>query len=216
MAGVAILDYEAGNQTSVERAVRHLGFDGQITRNPAEIRAAERVIFPGVGAAGACMENLKRLGLDEELRRAVSQEKPVLGICIGSQVIFDESEEDGGTAGLGILPGRVERFDFPAGSGFKVPHMGWNPVAFTETGDTHPVLGGFQPRGDSPPHQFYFVHSYYTRPADSAHVLGTSEYGGVKFPSVVGCGKLVAVQFHVEKSGRPGLELLSNFLRGSP
>src|SRR6266540_7504959 len=112
MAEVAILDYEAGNQTSVERAVRHLGFDCEITRSSHVIRTAGRVIFPGVGAAQASMENLERMGLDEELRRAVRDGKPVLGICIGCQVIMDESAEDGGTHCLGLLPGRVARFDF--------------------------------------------------------------------------------------------------------
>jgi glutamine amidotransferase len=209
---VAILDYDAGNLTSVERAVRHLGFEGRVTRDPEVIRAAERVIFPGVGAAGASMENLCRLGLADELRRALLLGKPVLGICIACQVIFEESDEDGGTPCLGLLPGRVARFPFAAGSPFKVPHMGWNAVSFKAA---HPLLEGLQPRG-RPPCQFYFVHSYYVRPSDPKVVLGTAEYGGLDFPAVVGRDNLAAVQFHAEKSGRPGLKLLENFLSWNP
>jgi imidazole glycerol-phosphate synthase subunit HisH len=213
MARTAILDYEAGNLTSVERAVRHLGFDGEVTRDPRAIRSAERVIFPGVGAAGASMENLLRLGLEEEVRRAVSSGKPVLGICIGCQVVFERSDEDGGVRCLGLLPGGVRRFEFPEGSGLKVPHMGWNGVAFV---GSHPVLAGLAPPAGSPPTQFYFVHSYYPAPADRSLVLGTAEYGGVEFAAVVGRENLLAVQFHAEKSGRPGLKLLESFLRWSP
>ncbi len=210
MAEVAILDYEAGNQTSVERAVRHLGFDCEITRSSHVIRTAGRVIFPGVGAARASMENLERMGLDEELRRAVRDGKPVLGICIGCQVIMDESAEDGGTHCLGLLPGRVARFDFGPETGVKVPHMGWNPVRFRTE---HPLLTGLTAPDGGRAHQFYFVHSYYLVPSDPAIVLGTAEYGGLEFPAVVGRDNLVAVQFHAEKSGAPGLKLLENFLR---
>jgi glutamine amidotransferase len=211
MGTTAILDYEAGNLTSVERAVRHLGFEGRVTRDPRAIRGAERVIFPGVGAAAAAMESLRRLGLDEELRRAVESGRPVLGICIGCQVIFERSEEDGGTPCLGLLPGRVVRFRFPAGEGPKVPHMGWNSVMLRPG---HPVLS---PKGShSEPDQFYFVHSYHPEPADPSLVLGSCEYGGVTFPAAVGRDNLVAVQFHAEKSGRPGLDLLERFLRWRP
>jgi glutamine amidotransferase len=210
MAKVAILDYEAGNQTSVERAVRHLGFECEVTRSSQVIRSAARVIFPGVGAARASMENLERMGLDEELRRALREGKPVLGICIGCQVIFDESAEDDGTPCLGLLPGRVRQFDFGPGAGVKVPHMGWNPVRFRAE---HPLLTGLTAPEGGRTHQFYFVHSYYVEPADPTLVLGTAEYGGIEFPAVVGRDNLVAVQFHAEKSGAPGLKLLENFLR---
>jgi imidazole glycerol-phosphate synthase subunit HisH len=213
MGTTAILDYDAGNLTSVERAVRFLGFDGRVTRDPAAVRDAERVIFPGVGAARASMDSIRRLGLEEELRRAVERGCPVLGICIGCQVIFEESEEDGGTACLGLLPGRVVRFPFDAASGVKVPHMGWNEVRIE---GRHPVFADLDPEGAGRPQQFYFVHGYYPQPSAPELVLGTCEYGGIEFAAAVGRGNLVAVQFHVEKSGRPGLRLLENFLRWRP
>jgi len=213
MGKVAILDYDAGNLTSVERAVRHLGFDGQVTRDRRVIRDAERVIFPGVGAAGAAMESLRRLGLDEELRNAVGSGRPVLGICIGCQVIFQSSEEDGGTNCLGLLPGKVVKFQFPPGGREKIPHMGWNGVRLHPD---HAVFVGVNPPPPAEPHQFYFVHSYYPRPDDRNLVLGTAEYGGVEFTAAVGRENLLAVQFHAEKSGRPGLKILENFLRWRP
>ena len=191
--------------------MRHLGFEGRVTRDPAVIRDAARVIFPGVGAAGASMESLRRHGLDEEIRRAVRSGRPVLGMCIGCQVVFDRSDEDGGTSCLGLLPGAVVRFPFGPGDGVKVPHMGWNEVRFRAA---HPVLEGLAE--GSPPPQFYFVHSFYPRPEEASDVLGACEYGGVEFAAAVGRGNLVAVQFHAEKSGRPGLRLLENFLRWRP
>lgn len=213
MTNTAILDYDAGNLTSVERAVRRLGFDAVVTRDRAVIRDAERLVFPGVGAARASMESLDRLGLAEEIRRAVAAGKPVLGICIGCQVAFSHSDEDGGVACLGLLPGRVARFDFPKGSEFKVPHMGWNAV---RTRVPHPILAGLETTPGRLDPQFYFVHSFYVVPADPSLVLGSAEYGGVEFPAVVGAGNLVAVQFHTEKSGPTGLALLANFLRWRP
>ena len=212
MGTTAILDYDAGNLTSVLRAVRHLGFEAEVTREPRAIREAERVIFPGVGAAGAAMDSLRYLGLHDELRDAIESGRPVLGICIGCQVVFERSEEDGGTECLGFFPGEVVRFEFPPGSRLKVPHMGWNAVRFA---GGHPVTAGLE--GDAAgPEQFYVVHGYYPRPADPRLVLGTSEYGGVEVAAAVGRENVVAVQFHAEKSGRPGLRLLENFLRWRP
>jgi imidazole glycerol-phosphate synthase subunit HisH len=212
MGTTAILDYDAGNLTSVLRAVRHLGFEAEVTREPRSIREAERVIFPGVGAAGAAMDSLRYLGLHDELRHVVESGRPVLGICIGCQVVFEGSEEDGGTDCLGFFPGRVVRFEFPPAAHQKVPHMGWNSVRFARS---HPVTAGLDDPA-LPPEQFYFVHSYYPRPTDPALVLGTSEYGGVEFTAAVARENVVAVQFHAEKSGRPGLRLLENFLRWRP
>jgi len=196
---IAIVDYRAGNLTSVLRAVNHIGFQAEITDSPGAIRAADRVIFPGVGAAGETMANLRRLGLDQVLRRDVYEAgKPILGICIGVQIIFEASEEDN-AACLGLLPGRVVRF--PA-SGLKVPQIGWNRVRFTRP---HPIFEGI-PSGA----EFYFVNSYHPQPASADLVLATAEYG-VEFAAVVGRRNLVATQFHLEKSGPMGLRMLANF-----
>ncbi len=200
---VAIIDYEAGNLTSVALAVEHLGFSGQVTSDPAVVDAAERVIFPGQGAAGSAMANLQRLGLEAPLRRALSDGRPVLGICIAHQLIFEHSEEDGGVDCLGLLAGRVVRFQFGERK-VKVPHMGWNQV---ELVGPHPVFAGFQPGWEC-----YFVHSFYPVPTDPALTLAQTEYEGVTFASVVGRDNLIAMQFHPEKSGRAGLTLLRNFL----
>lgn len=203
---IAILDYEAGNLTSVERAVRHLGFPCRVTSDLAEIERAERLIFPGVGAAGKAMEVLRSRGLDKALASAVSQAKPVLGICLGCQVVMESSQENGATC-LGLLPGRVVRFPEPLtedGLRLKVPHMGWNRLQALKA---HPVLANL-----APDHEFYFVHSYHPEPARSDLVLATTRYG-VEFASVIGAGSLLACQFHPEKSGEPGLSLLANFCR---
>jgi len=200
---VAIIDYEAGNLTSVALAVEHLGFSGQVTSDPAVVDAAERVIFPGQGAAGSAMANLQRLGLEAPLRRALGDGRPVLGICIAHQLIFEHSEEDGGVDCLGLLAGRVVRFQFGERK-VKVPHMGWNQV---ELVGQHPVFDGFQPGWEC-----YFVHSFYPVPTDPALTLAQTEYEDVTFASVVGRDNLIAMQFHPEKSGRAGLTLLRNFL----
>lgn len=204
---IAIVDYEAGNLTSVGRAVRSLGFETEVTQDPGRILRAERVIFPGVGAAGSAMASLKRLGLDQVLPEVLALGTPLLGICLGTQIIFEFSEEDEGVTCLGLLPGRVRRFPEDLAEGgdrLKVPHMGWNGVGRTLD---HPVLKGLAPE-----HEFYFVHSYYPDPADESHVIGRTEYG-MTFASIVGRDNLLAVQFHPEKSGRPGLSILDNFCR---
>jgi len=199
---IAIVDYRAGNLTSVLRAVRHLGHPATITDDPEAVRSAERVILPGVGAAGETMANLGRLGLDRVLREDVfGAGKPFLGICIGIQVVFERSEENH-TACLGLLRGEVRRF--PHGGGLKVPQIGWNQVRQVRP---HPLFDGV-PDGA----EFYFVNSYYPVPAEQEAVLATTEYG-VTFASVVGRGSLVATQFHLEKSGRVGLKMLDNFCR---
>jgi len=204
---IAIIDYEAGNLTSVQRALDHLGAPCAVTQDTAQIARAERVIFPGVGAAGAAMASLKRLGLDKALRQALDAGKPVLGICLGTQIIFELSEEDGGTRCLGILTGQTIRF--PAGLAdargvaLKIPHMGWNRVRWTRA---HPVFRGLPAEAE-----FYFVHSYHPAPGRQEEVVGTTEYG-YPFVSALARGNLVAVQFHPEKSGRPGLKILENFL----
>lgn len=201
---IAILDYEAGNLTSVELAVKHVGGDCKVTQNPADVAAADRVIFPGVGSAAACMRNLRRLGLDAALRAAIASGKPVLAICIGQQLLFDRSEEDGGTDCLGIFPGTVQRFDTTKEPGLKVPHMGWNAVRPTRP---HAILKDLPADGEC-----YFVHSYHIVPAEASIICATTEYGGTTFASAVARENLFAAQFHPEKSGEIGLAMLRNFL----
>jgi glutamine amidotransferase len=198
---IVIVDYNAGNLTSVQLALRAVGVEAVISRDPAVIRDAERLIFPGVGAAGSAMEGIRDLGLEQTLIDFTRTARPFFGICIGCQVILGSSEEDGGTACLGILPGRVKAFK-PA-PGVKIPHMGWNQVAFSRK---HPVLQGV-PDGS----HFYFVHGYYPELDDPSSALGTTDYAGVTFPSLYARGNIVACQFHAEKSGPAGLRLLKNF-----
>lgn len=202
---IAILDYRAGNLTSVERALRFLGFSCEVTDSAQRIRAANRIIFPGVGAAGKSMQDLKELGLDVLLRERLEAGVPVLGICVGLQVLFDYSEEND-TPCLGILPGSVrvfpERLRDGEGNVLKIPHMGWNEVTFT---GEHPVFKHVPPGSE-----FYFVHSYYPDPKDPACVAGRTLYG-IDFCSAVARLNLVAVQFHPEKSGPPGLQILKDF-----
>ena len=197
---IAIIDYGAGNLTSVERAVKYLGYDGRITADLQTILGAEKVIFPGVGAARATMDNLNSAGLAEILWEVYKSGKPMLGICIGIQILFEHSEEED-TDCLGILPGIVKKYD--ASPTQKVPQIGWNEVYQTQV---HPI---FQ---DVPnPAHFYFVNSYYPIPRDDSYIVGKTTYG-VEFSSVVAHQNLIATQFHLEKSGRIGLKMLDNFL----
>ena len=201
---LAIVDYKAGNLTSVKLAFDALGQENVITSDPAAIRAADRVVFPGVGAAGSAMRNLRELGLSPVLREIVAAGKPFLGICVGTQILFDFSEEDGGTKCLGLLPGRVRLFH-PSDPLDKVPHMGWNQMQIRRP---HPLLAGIADGSD-----FYFVHSYYPAPARPEDIIGTTDYADISFAAMVGRGNIAATQFHVEKSGRVGLKLLENFSR---
>ncbi|MBU4199912.1 MAG: imidazole glycerol phosphate synthase subunit HisH [Verrucomicrobia bacterium] len=204
---IAIVNYKAGNLTSVQLAFDHLKVPCEITSDPARILAADRVVFPGVGSAGAAMQSIRALGLDETLRTVVQKGMPFLGICLGTQIIFDSLEEDGGVQGLGIIPGTVRRF-MPDNPRDKVPQIGWNTVTWSRP---HPLFEGIA-KGS----EFYFVHSYYPAPASGAVILGETEYAGVRFASVVGLNNLAATQFHPEKSGRIGLRLLENFCRWKP
>ena len=203
---VAIIDYEAGNLTSVARALTHLGYENQITSDPEAIVAAERVIFPGVGAAKATMETLQRRGLNEVLIDFYRTGKPMLGICIGIQILFEHSEEEDAEC-LGLLPGSVKRYPTTRiGAGtetLKVPQIGWNEVYQTVS---HPIFKGVQ----NPAH-FYFVNSYYPVPEKQEIVIGKTKYG-LEFCSAIAHDHLIATQFHLEKSGRVGLKMLNNFL----
>ncbi len=199
---IAIVDYRAGNLTSVRLAFQALGLEAHVTSDPETILSAGRVVFPGVGAAGSAMASLAELGLTPALRTVAARGTPFLGICLGTQILLDFSEEDGGTPTLGLLPGRVPRFS-PSDPWDKVPQIGWNQVRFVRP---HPLLAGIEDGSE-----FYFVHSFYPVPADPALALGTTDYAGVTFASMLGRGNVAATQFHPEKSGRLGLRLLANF-----
>ena len=202
---IAIIDYDAGNLTSVERAVKHLGHDVEITRDHTKIRNADKVIFPGVGAAGASMEVLNREGLSDLVKEHVLEaQKPFLAICIGIQIIFDTSEEDDSKC-LGLLPGTVKLFkDIKCEEEqLKIPQIGWNELFQVKD---HPIYNGVQDKAE-----VYYVNSYYCEPEDQSVVIGESEYG-IRFSSVVAKDNIVATQFHLEKSGPIGLRMLQNFL----
>ncbi len=195
---ISIIDYRAGNLTSVERALKHLGVPCRITEKPREIASSERVIFPGVGAAGKAMEVIRSRNLDKVIHEVIARKIPFLGICLGAQIILDGSEEDNATC-LKIIPGVSRRFP---DIGIKIPHMGWNDTSIARN---HPVLEGIDQRA-----QFYFVHSFYPDPERDENIIATTHYG-VSFASVIGVGNVVATQFHPEKSGKYGLQILKNF-----
>lgn len=204
---IAIIDYKAGNLTSVRLAFGALGCEAVITSDPRSILASDRVVFPGVGAAGAAMRNLSDLKLISPILEVAARGTPFLGICLGTQILFDTSEEDGGTRTLGLLPGRVPRFQ-PTDRWDKVPQIGWNQVKNMRP---HALLDGIADNSE-----FYFVHSYYPAPSDRSLAIGSTDYAGVTFASMVGRGNVAATQFHPEKSGRLGLRLLANFIRWTP
>ncbi len=202
---IAIVDYKAGNLTSVQLALAEIGLESVITADPYTITSADRVIFPGVGAAGSAMDALYDAGLPLILDAFLDTGRPFLGICVGCQIIMDWSLEDGRTSCLGFLSGGTDIFK-PAPSS-KVPHMGWNQVRQTlPGGKPHPVFQGIPNDAD-----FYFVHSYYPTPSDRSDIVAETDYAGIKFASVLGRKNLIACQFHVEKSGKWGLQLLKNF-----
>jgi len=201
---IAIVDYKAGNLTSVRLAFQALNIDAEVTSLPEKILSAERVVFPGVGAAGAAMNRLNELGLTEVLKEVVNKGTPFLGICLGAQILLEQSKEDNGIACLGLIPGTVELFR-PPDPLDKVPQMGWNSVAQCKP---HPLFDGIEDESE-----FYFVHSYYPAPSDNEWVLGRTSYAGVSFSSVIGRNNFVATQFHPEKSGRVGLKMLENFCK---
>ena len=199
---IVIIDYDAGNLRSVQRACGEVGADAVISNDPARVRAASRIIFPGVGAAGSAMVSLRRGGLAKALRSAVEDGKPVLGICLGLQISLRHSEEND-TETLGLIPGETRRFRLDRPD-LKIPHMGWNEVRPVKP---HPLLDGIE-AGD----EFYFVHAYYPAPEDQACVYALSTYED-DFAVAVGRGNYFGVQFHPEKSGRVGLRMLDRFTR---
>lgn len=200
---IAIIDYKAGNLTSVKLAFEALGVQPAITCDPAVLARAERLVFPGVGAAAAAMRHIRERGIVESIQDAVSRGVPFLGICLGMQILCDRSSEDGGTETLGLIPGNVVPLT-PENPRDKVPHMGWNQICFCRR---HPLFEGIADNSD-----FYFVHGYYPVPSNPEHCLAKTAYANVVFASVVGRDNLIATQFHPEKSGRVGLRMLQNFL----
>jgi glutamine amidotransferase len=195
-----VVDYGAGNLRSLRFGLERAGAEVTVTDDPGRVAAAARVVVPGAGAAGAAMAALERRGLVAAIRDAAAAGAYVFGICLGLQLLFESSEEDG-AACLGLLPGRAVTMDFAG----RLPHMGWNDVA---PGAEHPLTGGL-------PAVCYFAHSYAVEPASAGAVLGTTELDGRRFASVAGAGRVAGMQFHPEKSGRAGRELLRAFLRWS-
>ena len=197
---IAIIDYGAGNIRSVINAVTSLGYQAVISSDPAEILGAEAVFLPGVGAGGDTMVSLRNLGLVDVIRRLAAENKPLIGICIGLQVLFTGTEEGGWYECLDLIPGRVKKLP----EGLKIPHMGWNQV---KQKFQHPLFEGIPDNSD-----FYFVHSYYGDPEDKSVIAAETSYG-ISFCSAVARGNLVATQFHPEKSGEMGLRVYDNFIR---
>jgi glutamine amidotransferase len=198
---IAVVDYGMGNRRSVEKALEHVGARALVTRDPAALESADALVVPGVGAFPQGMRNLIALGLDERIRSAAGAGKPVLGICLGMQLLFERSQEHELTDGLGLLAGEVSPL---TGAGLRIPHIGWNDVRFERPS---PLTAGLPGDGCA----FYHVHSLAARPEDPADVIASTEYGE-RFATIVAHGNVLGVQFHPEKSSGDGLALLSNFV----
>ena len=198
---IAIVDYDAGNVKSVEKAIEKIGAEHILTSDPEQIKNADTVILPGVGNFGDCMDKLISRGLDKAIKDFAASGRPFLGICVGLQLLFDESEESPGVPGLGILKGKIKRF--PGGDDLKVPQIGWNDI-FSCRGK---LFEGIEDNTF-----FYFVHSYYLEASDRSIVSSNASYG-VTFDSSVESGNVFATQFHPEKSSDAGLKVLTNFLK---
>ena len=199
---IAILDYDAGNLKSVEKALGFLGEESRITRNRHEVAEADKLILPGVGAFGPAMQQLRKYEIDKMLQEAAAEGKPLLGICLGLQLFFDESEESPGEEGLHLLKGSILRI--PDKEGLKIPHIGWNSLKLSHNGRLF--------AGIAPETYVYFVHSYYLKAADEQIVKASTEYG-THIHASVESGNIFACQFHPEKSSTAGLRILSNFAK---
>lgn len=202
MSTITIIDYGMGNLRSVQKAIEKCGAEAKISTDPREIADAEKVILPGVGAFRDAIDALKQHDMVSVIHDVVAAKKPLLGICLGLQLLFDVSYEDGEFEGLGIIPGKVVKFDLP--KEFKIPHMGWNQLSSRV--DNNPLLKKISPEA-----WFYFVHSYYVVPTDDSWTSGRTDYGG-EFTSMVWNDNVLATQFHPEKSQTSGLQLLKNFV----
>lgn len=213
MKTVMVIDYGMSNLRSVSKALAHVAenkWQVQVSDNASEILAADKIVFPGQGAIGNCMQLLAETGLDEVIRASLHR-KPFLGICLGQQSLLTHSEESGGVDGFDFIPGRVCRFPSPlrmpdTDVRLKIPHMGWSPVMITQP--QHPLWQGIPSES-----AFYFVHSYYVQPKDCSVDAGVSVYGNIRFSAAVAKDNVFAVQFHPEKSQEMGLRLLKNFLQ---
>lgn len=203
---IAIVDYGVGNLYSVEKAFAKFSDDVILTQSADVIDKADKVVLPGVGAFGDCMKNFKASGLMDAVMRAVKNNKPVMGICVGLQIMFEGSEESPDIKGLGIFKGMVRKINAP---GLKIPHMGWNSLTINE--NTHVDINLFKNIRKSP--YVYFVHSYHAVPEDKSIILATSVYGE-EITAAVGKNNVIATQFHPEKSGDIGLSIIKNFVEG--
>ncbi|MGL1904098.1 MAG: imidazole glycerol phosphate synthase subunit HisH [Fibrobacterales bacterium] len=203
---IAIVDYKAGNSASVKNVLEYLGFESVVTADHDVIKSADRVIFPGVGAADSAMDSLKEGALDALLANVIAAGKPVLAICIGCQVVLSTSEEDGGVSCMDVIPGQAIRFN--SEPGLKIPHMGWNQVNRV---NEHELWTDIKDGAE-----FYFVHSYYPNPSEKLTQFSKTTYGTQEFCSAMIQGSLLATQFHVEKSGVVGLQLMKNFCNWNP
>ena len=203
---LAIIDYGVGNLFSVEKAFHYLGADAVITSDAENIKRAEKIVLPGVGAFGDCMKNLEATGLIPTMKEELANGKKLLGICVGLQILFDGSEESPGAKGLGLIHGMVRRINAPK---LKVPHMGWNSLKIKEPRQSLDLFAGL---GDTP--FVYFVHSYHAVPDDKSVITSTTEYGETLTASVA-LGNIQATQFHPEKSGDVGLSIIKNFVEAA-
>jgi glutamine amidotransferase len=199
---IAILDYDMANLRSVQKAFEHVGAAARIISRPEEVDEADQLVLPGVGAFADAVATLRERGLDESIRRHVARGKPLLGICLGLQILFETGYEDGQHTGLGILKGKCVRFDVDQTHGLKVPHMGWNQLTMRKPS---PLLKDLPPESS-----VYFVHGYHVVPQDDSIIATTTDYGG-DFVSSIYQDNLMAVQFHPEKSQAVGLKMLANF-----
>ena len=202
MSFVAIVDYGMCNLDSMRRALEECGANARVTADPGDLDEAERIVLPGVGAFADAMRNLRERGLDRALRQQAEKRVPLLGVCLGMQLLASRGDEGGGAGGLGLVPGEVVKLE-PTADSPRIPHVGWNEV---RAAGEHPLFHGLAPDSD-----FYFVHSYHVRCASPGDVLATTPYCG-GFASAIGRGPVMGTQFHPEKSQRAGFALLRNFL----
>lgn len=211
MKNIALIDYGMGNLHSVAKALEKAGGQVDWVKDADQLSSYSRIVLPGVGAFGDCMDTLKSTGLDQAITEGIGQGKPFLGICLGMQALMHVSHEHGTHQGLGIIPGSVNPFpeSLPE-QGYKIPHMGWNDVAFAADKSIHPVLAPLQHQ------QVYYVHSFYCATENPEHTLAASSFGSFPFACAIGRDNIIAVQFHPEKSQKAGLDMLHAFVEWKP